>query len=201
MTKVVCSTTYVMLYGGNLMSWFKKIFPPKPTNAKQIMTSREFGDFLFTLCTDGVSSFMASLDSPEFLERPEFINKKKEIDQVEILISFMWLFFDRMQNPKYAEGFTRLHSRFMTYIRGLGLDESETWALLQRRYDEYRRAHRTQAEGDNTYGKVAHEILSNILGSDTPTMGVMFWHFLTISIQEHMIASGNLIKQIQIQDT
>jgi len=183
------------------MSWFKKIFPPKPTNAKQIMTSREFGDFLFTLCTDRVSSFMASFDSPEFLERPEFINKKKEIDQVELLIVFMWLFFDRMQNPKYAEVFTRLHSHFMTYIRGVGLDEAETWALLQRRYDEYRRSHRSQAEVDDTYGKVSHEIQSNILGSDMPCTGIVFWPFLTIGIQEHMIASGNLIRQIQIQDT
>ena len=177
------------------MNWFKKIFPPKQTSAKQIMSSQEFGDFLFALSTEGVSSFMASLDSLEF----QFISKKEEIDQIELLIAFMWLFFDRMQNPKFAEAFTRLHSCFMTYIRGLGLDESETWALLQRRYDEYRRTHRAQAEVNDTYDKVAHEIQSNILGSEMPSTGVKFWHFLTISIQEHMIASGNLIRQIQIQ--
>lgn len=181
------------------MGWFRKVFPPIATNGKQLMTSQEFGDFLFTLSTDGVSSFVASLDSPEFLERQEFINKNDQIDQVELLIAFMWLFFDRMQNPKFAEAFTRLHSRFMTHIRGIGLDESRTWALLQRRYDEYRRVHRAQAEVDDTYGTVAHEIQRNILGTDMPSTGVMFWHFLTISIQEHMIASGDLIKKVEIK--
>jgi hypothetical protein len=181
------------------VNWLKKVFASKP-NTSNTMTSQEFGDFLFGLCIDGISSFMLSLDSPELRVRVEFTDKKMEINQIELLIAFMWLFFDRMQNPKYAKGFTRFHSRFMAHIDEAGLEESETWQLLQRRYDEYRRVHRSQGAVDNTYGKIAHEIQSNILGLDVPSVGVVFWHFLTASIQEHMIASGNLIKQIQIQD-
>jgi hypothetical protein len=182
-----------------IVNWLKKVFASKP-NTSNTMTSQGFGDFLFGLCIDGVSSFMLSLDSPELRVRVEFTDKKKEINQIELLITFMWLFFDRMQNPKYAKGFTRFHSRFMAHIGEAGLEESETWQLLQRRYDEYRRVHRSQGAVDNTYGKIAHEIQSNILGLDVPSVGVVFWHFLTASIQEHMIASGNLIKQIQILD-
>jgi hypothetical protein len=182
------------------MPWFKKTPSSKPANLKEVMTSQEFGDFLFTLSANGASSFMTSLGSPEFPEKLELSNKKEEIDQVELLIAYMWLFFDWMQQPKYAEAFTRLHSRFMALVREAGQDEKETWALLQRRYDEYRRAHRTQGEVDNTYGKVAHEIQDNILGLNVPSVNIVFWVSLTVSIQEHLIASGNLIKQIQIHD-
>lgn len=179
---------------------FKKVFATKP-NTTKTMTSQEFGDFLFTLSVDGASSFMTSLDLPELRAKSELKNKKEEINQIELLIAFMWLLFDRMQNPKYAKGFTRFHSRFMTLINEAGLDESETWQLLQERYEEYRQAHRTQGEVDNTYGKVAHEIQDNILGLNAPSVNIVFWLFLTNSIQEHLIASGNLIKQIQIQNT
>jgi hypothetical protein len=107
-----------------IVNWLRKVFASKP-NTSNTMTSEEFGG----LCIDGVSSFMLSLDSPELREGCEFTDKKKEINQIELLIAFMWLFFDRTQSPKYAKGFTRFHSRFMAHIGEAGLEESETWQI------------------------------------------------------------------------
>jgi hypothetical protein len=176
------------------VKWFGKMLKSKGNTPIEVITSEEFGELLYQSCFRHVMSFIESLDSPDLQV------DKEEIDEVELLIAFMWLFFDRMQNVTYANSFTRMHSCFMTDIGKMGLEKDEMWQLLQNRYDEYRTAHRCQG-GDDTYEKVAHEIHKNILGLDMPAVGIAFWYFLTVHIQEYLKAMGKVIEQIHIKDT
>ena len=139
------------------MNWLKKIFTPKASDiSDDAMTYRELGDYLFNLCVRQVSSFLDYLEHWQKMTPSEFKVDRKSINQVELLIAFMWLyfdFFDLLRDKKYEKPLTRMHTCFMNHMTNLGL-ESEIWHLLQMRYDEYLQRHRSHGEIDFTYKKV-----------------------------------------------
>lgn len=129
------------------MDWFKKILKSKENTSSDAITSQELGEYLFNLCVRQVSSFLDGLDHSQKINKVKA--NREDINQVELLIAFMWLYFDFLQVEKYHKALTRMHSCFMNHIIKCGLKEDEIWHLLQMRYDEYRKRHSSQGEIDS----------------------------------------------------
>ena len=177
------------------MNWFKKVFLPKADdNSSDAMTPQELGDCLFNLCIRQVSSFLDGLDHSQKINEVKV--DRKDINQVELLIAFMWLYFDLLQVKKYEKTFTRMHTCFMNHMtKKLNLEEPEIWQTLQMRYDEYR-----QSAIDSTFKKVASEICKNILDLDMPNTNLMLELQMTITLQQNILKIGKTIKSIPLKD-
>lgn len=181
------------------MNWFKKIFMPKANdNSSDAITLQELGDYLFNLCVRQVSSFLDGLDHSQKINKVRVY--REDINQVELLIAFMWLYFDLLQVEKYDKALTRMHSCFMNHMINCGLKEDKIWHLLQTRYDEYRQRHRSQGAIDFTYKKVASEICKNILNLDIPNTNLMLELQITITLQQNVLNIGKAIKSMPIKD-
>lgn len=133
------------------------------------------------------------------LDHSQKINEVKvdreDINQVELLIAFMWLYFDLLQVKKYEKTFTRMHTCFMNHMAKLNLEEPEMWHTLQMRYDEYR-----QSAIDSTFKKVASEICKNILDLDMPNTNLILELQMTITLQQNILKIGKTIKSIPLKD-
>jgi hypothetical protein len=177
------------------VSWFRKACASKP-NTGDVMTTQQLGEFLFKISLGRVSSFIASLDSPQL----RLLEQKERIDQIELLIAFMWLIFDGMEKGKYAKSFVQMHTCFMTHVNRLGFGSDRVWRLLQDRYNEYRQAQGAQHEADTAHAQVARAIRRNILNRDEPTIDALVLHLLGANIQEQMEATGKVVRQVHLQD-
>lgn len=163
------------------------------------MTSQELGEYLFNLCLRHVSSFLDSLARP--VQQKMVKIDREKINQVELLIAFMWLYYDLLQGEKYDKALTQMHTCFMNdMIIVNGLPKDEIWHLLQMRYDEYRQSHRSRDGIDFTYQKAASEICKNILDLDIPNTNVILWGLVTITLQDNILNNGKTIKSMHIKD-
>lgn len=105
------------------------------------MTSQELGEYIFNLCHRQTMSFLDSLNDP--LQQKTVKVNREEINPIELLIAFMWLYYDLLQGEKYDKALTQMHTCFMNdMIIVNGLPKDEVWHLLQMRYDEYRQSHK-----------------------------------------------------------
>lgn len=176
------------------MKWFKKLFPSTASdNPGESVTSQELGDYLFGLCLRQVESF---LDLWEHTVQEKTIVSsvsRDDIDQVELLIAFMWSYFDLLQNEKYLDAFTRMHGRFRQHMTELNIDADEMWHLLQARYDEYRQSHRSKGTIDFTYQRVSWEIAKNIHG---PNLWLEFQ--VGVSLKQNVLHIGKAIKNMSL---
>lgn len=166
------------------------------SNTSNAMTSQELGEYLFDVCHRQTISFLNSLNA-SFQQKMIKIDRE-EINQLELLIAFMWLYYDLLQGEKYDKALTQMHTCFMNNMINLGLSE-ETWNLLQMRYDEYRQSHRDKDTIDFTYRKVAYEICKNILDLDTCT-NIDLWTKVTIVLQQNILNIGKATKSIPLKD-
>jgi len=171
--------------------------PSKANNTSDAITSQELGDYLFGLCLRQVASFL-DIWEHSFQEKTNL--SKDDIDQVELLIAFMWSYFDLLQNKEYLDAFTMMHGRFRRHMNDLNIDADEMWRVLQARYDEYRQKHRSQGAIDFTYKKVASEICKNILNLDIPNTNLMLELQITITLQQNVLNIGKAIKSMPIKD-
>lgn len=162
------------------------------------ITSHELGEYLFGLCLRHVASFTELLTHPNQQTKNRIDTEK--IDEVELLIAFMWSYFDFLQARKYGKALTTMHSCFMHQMGQFELKEDEVWHLLQARYDDYRKSHRSQDDIDFTYQKVSHEICKNILQLDVPNTDIFLWTSVTITLQEQILNIGKAIKNKTIKD-
>lgn len=162
------------------------------------MTSQELGEYLFNLCHRHTMAFLDSLNDP--LQQKMVKVDREEINQHELLIAFMWSYFDLLQVEKYEKAITTMHTCFMKNVIKCGLPEDEIWHLLQMRYDEYRQSHRSQGAIDFTYQKVAHEICKNILNRDMPNTNLLLLTNVTIVLQQNILNIGKAIKSIPLKD-
>jgi hypothetical protein len=170
------------------MNWFKKAFMPKvDDNSSDAMTPQQLGDCLFNLCIRQVSSFLDGLEHSQKINEVKV--DREDINQVELLIAFMWLYFDLLQVKKYEKTFTRMHTCFMDHMTKLNLEEAEIWQTLQMRYDDYR-----QSAIDSTFKRVASEICKNILDLDMPNTNLMLEVQMTITLQQNILMIEKTIK-------
>lgn len=177
------------------MKWFKNCFSSSANDTpNKAVTSQELGDYLFGLCLRQVASFV---DTWEHSFHKIAKHSRDDIAQVELLIAFMWSYFDLLQDKKYLDALTRMHERFRQHMNELNLDANEIWYLLQARYDEYRRSHRAEGVIDYTYKRVAWEIGKNV--HDGPNVLLEFQ--LTVSLQQNILHIGKGIKGISLSNT
>jgi hypothetical protein len=178
------------------MTWLKNFFSSKASgNPGESVTPQELGDSLFSLCLRHVASFLDDLEHGA-LKKMEHI-RRDEIDQIELLIAFMWSYFDLLQNEKYLDALTRMHGRFRQHMNNLNLDADKMWRLLQARYDEYRQRHRSEGTIDFTYKKAAWEMAKNI--HDGPSVLLEFQ--LAVSLQNNILHIGKAIKEMSLSNT
>ena len=130
---------------------------------------------------------------------------KDDIDPVELLIGFMWSYFDLLQtdrmaktiDEKYFDALTRMHGRFRQQMHDLNLDADEMWRLLKTRYDQYHQSHRSEGKIDYTFKKAAWEMAKNI--HDGPNVLLEFE--LTLFLQQNILDIDKAIKNISLRDT
>lgn len=178
------------------MSWLKKIFTNTSSDA---LSSQQLGDYLFEMCARQTLSFLDSLD-----KFPQKILKvsKEDINQTEVIIAFMWLFYDLLQqDDKYHKALTQMHSRFMNHMAKYDLSTEDTRDILLMRYDEYRECHRHKGTIDFTYKLVGAKICKNILDLNTPNTNLYLEGAVIIALQESILNIGKHIKSISIKDT
>jgi len=181
------------------MNWFKMFFKSKSTHvSSDAMSSVELGEYLFNMCLRHVSSFLDSLDHDPLKKLIRI--DKGAINQVELLIAFMWSCFDLMQVEKYEKALTRMHSCFMNRMIKSGLQKEETWQVLQMRYDEYRQSHRSHNTIDFTFQKAAHDICKNILELDTQNTNLVLFTLVATTFKENALHIGKTIKNIPLKD-
>ncbi len=180
------------------MNWIKKIFTSKSTASSNAMTSQELGEYLFNMCHRQTMSFLDSLNDPDSKKMVKV--DREQINQRELVIAFMWLYYDLLQGEKYDKALTKMHTCFMNNMIKLELPEEETWNLLQMRYDEYRQSHRSQGGIDYTYKKAAFNICKNILGRDMPDANLFLWTKVAIVLQQNIVNTGKAIKSIPFKN-
>lgn len=183
-----------------VMNWFEKTFKSKANTSSDALTSQELGDQLFNLCLRHVSSFIDILQQTS-LQKMAKVDREK-INQTELLLAFMWSYFDALQVEKYEKAFIRMHTCFIQFMTKLGHKdkEEEIWHTLKMRYDEYQKSHRSKDGIDFTYKKVAHEICKNILELDTPNTNVWLWFSITSCLQSNILNIAKTIESIRIKD-
>ncbi len=178
------------------MKWFKNLVSSNASdNPSEPVFLEELGDSLFGLCVRQVVSFLDNWEQ-SLKERHNPPLGRNEIDQIELLIAFMWSYFDLLQNEKYLDALTRMHGRFRKHMNNLNLDADKMWRLLQARYDEYRQRHRSEGTIDFTYKRVAREIAKNI--HDGPSVWLEF--AITISLQKQVQHIGEAIKNMSLSN-
>jgi hypothetical protein len=182
------------------VNWFKKILTSNANDdSHKAINSQELGEQLFNLCHKHTMSFLDSLNDP--LQQKTVKVNREEINQVELLIAFMWLYYDLLQGGKYEKALTQMHTCFMNdMIIKCELPEDEIWHLLQMRYDEYRQFHRSQDAIDFTYQKAAQKICKNILGLDRQNANLDLWVLVAINLQQCILKYGKAIKSIPLKD-
>src|SRR6266542_2660174 len=178
------------------MKWFKNIFSSTVNDKPgEPVTSQELGDYLFDLCVRQVVSF---LDTWEHSLQEKAKLSRDDIDQVELLIAFMWSYFDLLKNEKHLDALTRMHGRFRQHMTELNIDADEMWHLLQARYDEYRQRHSSKGTIDFTYKRAAWEIGKNINIHDSPNLWLEVK--VVVSLQQNVLHIGKAIKNMSLSN-
>jgi hypothetical protein len=185
--------------GSGLMNWLKKLFRSEANTSGDAVTSQELGEQLFNLCLRHVKSFLENLEQDSMQKVSKV--KREQINQTELLLAFMWSYFDLMQVEKYEKTFARMHTCFIKFMTKLGHKENEIWHTLKTRYDEYHKSHTSKDKIDFTYRNVAHEICKNILDLETPNINPFLWLLVTTTLQENMLRTGKGIVSIPIKDS
>lgn len=182
------------------MTWVKKIFRAKSDNPKSSATADEIGQVLFDLCLRNTKHFISSLDDAS---TKKMVNIDKEnINQIELLIAYMWAFFDHLDMlhlKNYDKVLTKMHSCFINQMINYGLSEKELWQLVKMRYDEYRKIHRSQKGTSISHEKVAYNICNNILRKEVNTEFI-FCSLISIDFNSKIFTMSDTFKNISITD-
>jgi hypothetical protein len=119
---------------------------------------------------------------------------RDDIDHGELLIAFMWSYFDLLQKEKYLDALTRMHGRFRQHMTDVNVDADEMWRISQARYDEYLQSHRSKGTTDFTYQEVSSEIAKNL--HDGPNLWLRFQ--VRVHLQQNIIHIGKAIKNMSL---
>jgi hypothetical protein len=167
------------------MSFFSKLFSAKDENNSP--STSELGEYLFGLCLRQTNSFINDLTEQSQKNKNLIRVNADDIDVLELLIAFMWLYFDFLQIEKFRKSLDVMHGCFFDFVKKNGGDGKSAYDLLSARYDEYRHNFRNQ-ETPN-YTLVAYRISANIQHLDSP-VDFMLQTMIIICFQANILTVG-----------
>ncbi len=161
-------------------------------------SSSELGEYLFGLCLRNSKSFIDHVKEQRRKNEGLLRINIDDIDVLELIIAFMWSYFDLLQVERFRKSLDVMHDHFFSFVKKTGEDDKLAYELLSARYDEYRINFRKQNKPD--YSKVAHLISAKIQHLDSPCTNIILHTMITITLQENILNVGEAIKNTSPRD-